>query len=110
MASLRTHRSKQAETPAPKRVKTSLILDADLHVKLSAKAAMNGVSSNALACEILSEALKSVVVFDRADKRKPAGARGLVPIVGEAMNAHPLREYEIHTPLRAGQGSRKVVI
>jgi hypothetical protein len=68
-------------TPAPRKrkpatvqnertVKTSLVMGASLHLQLSVAASIAGVDRNALAVEILTEALRGIVVVDR---RKHSG-------------------------------------
>jgi hypothetical protein len=54
-------------------VKTSLVIGASLHLQLSAAASIAGVDRNALAIEILTEALRGIVVVDR---RKNPGQSG----------------------------------
>lgn len=66
MATEKPRKRKTAVPQVQRTVKTSLTVDADLHVRWSAAAAMRGMSNNALAVEILAEALRSIVVFDRA--------------------------------------------
>lgn len=65
MATAKQNRRKPAVASPGRTVKTSLILDADLHIRLAAASAMKGVSANAFVCEVLTEALRSIVVFDR---------------------------------------------
>jgi hypothetical protein len=56
-------RKRKAAVPQVERtVKTSLILAAGLHTKLAAAAAMRGVDRNALVVEILTEALRGVII------------------------------------------------
>ena len=59
-------RKRKAAAPQSERtVKTSLVLGVELHTKLAAAAAMQGVDRNSLAVGILSEALRGIVVVDR---------------------------------------------
>lgn len=59
-------RKRKAAAPQGERtVKTSLVLGAELHTKIAAAAAMQGVDRNALLVEIITEALGGIVVFDR---------------------------------------------
>ncbi len=59
-------RRKSTVPPTRRTVKTSLTVAADLHVRWAAAAAMRGQDRNAFAVEILTEALRSIVVIDRA--------------------------------------------
>jgi hypothetical protein len=59
-------RKRKAAAPQTERtVKTSLVLGVELHTKLAAAAAMQGVDRNALAVGILADALRGIVVVDR---------------------------------------------
>lgn len=49
-------------------VKASLILDVELHARWRAAANLRNMPANAIAVEALTEALKGVVLFDRAKK------------------------------------------
>jgi hypothetical protein len=67
-------RKRKAATVQDERtVKTSLVMGASLHLQLSAAASMAGKDRNALAVEILTEALRGIVVVDR---RKNPGRSG----------------------------------
>jgi hypothetical protein len=61
---------KPATVQSERTVKTSLVMGASLHLQLSVAASIAGVDRNALAVEILTEALRGIVVVDR---RKTAG-------------------------------------
>lgn len=61
---------KAAPTPSRRTVKSSLLVDAELHARWSAAASLRGTSNNAFAVEALTEALKGLVIIDR---RKSAG-------------------------------------
>jgi hypothetical protein len=74
MASDKPQRRKSADGPLRKTVKTSLIIDVNLHIKLSAYAAMRGMDRNAIVVEILADALGSIVCFDRRDQRAKSPA------------------------------------
>jgi len=65
VATEKQRRRKPAVASQGRSIKTSLTLDADLHVRLAAASAMRGMSANAFVQEVLTEALKSIVVFDR---------------------------------------------
>jgi hypothetical protein len=65
MATPAPRKRKAAAPPIERTVKTSLVLGVELHTKLAAAAAMQGVDRNALVVEILTEALGGIVVFDR---------------------------------------------
>jgi hypothetical protein len=60
---------KTAAPQAERTVKTSIVMGASLHLQLAAAAAIAGVDRNALVVEILTEALRGLVVVDR---RKPS--------------------------------------
>jgi HicB family len=47
-------------------VKTSVLLDGELHARLSAAASMAGMDKNAYIVEALRTATKSIVLFDRS--------------------------------------------
>ncbi len=64
---------KAANVQIERTVKTSLVMGASLHLQLSAAASIAGVDRNALAIEILTEALRGIVVVDR---RKNSGKSG----------------------------------
>ena len=67
-------RKRKAAVPQTERtVKTSLVMGAELHLQLSAAASMAG-DCNALAVEILTDALRGIIVVDR---RKTAGRSGV---------------------------------
>jgi hypothetical protein len=73
-------RKRKAATVQDERtVKTSLVMGASLHLQLSAAASMAGKDRNALAVEILTEALRGIVVVDR---RKNSGRSGLSDRLG----------------------------
>jgi hypothetical protein len=62
-------------------VKTSVVLDADTHSRLVVAATIRGVDRSTYAAEVLREALKGVVFFDKAmapdpgeSEDRPAGA------------------------------------
>jgi hypothetical protein len=64
-------RKRKAAAPQNERtVKTSLVMGASLHTQLAAAAAMQGTDKNALIVEILTEALRGIVIMDR---RKNSG-------------------------------------
>jgi hypothetical protein len=68
-------RKRKPATPQNERtVKTSLVMGASLHLQLSVAASIAGVDRNALAVEILTEALRGIVVMDR---RKVSGRSGV---------------------------------
>ena len=70
MATPAPRKRKSAAPQTERTVKTSLVMGASLHLQLSAAASMAGVDRNALAIEILTEALRGIVVVDR---RKNSG-------------------------------------
>jgi hypothetical protein len=76
VGSLRTRLEHRMATPVPRKrktavpqaertVKTSIVMGASLHLQLAAAAAIAGKDRNALAVEILTEALRGLVVVDR---------------------------------------------
>jgi hypothetical protein len=65
---------KAAAPPTERTVKTSLVMGAQLHLQLSAAASLAGKDRNALAIEILTDALRGLIVVDR---RKTTGHPGL---------------------------------
>ena len=74
-----TRRSASAQTPRV--VKTSILLGVEEHAKLAALASLRGVSMTTIMAEAISEAVSSMVVFDRS-KKTPRGADspgGVVP-------------------------------
>lgn len=72
-----TRRSASAQ--APRTVKTSVLLDVEIHAKLAALAALRGVPMTAIMAEAIADAVSSMVVFDRAAKKaKPDDSPGLV--------------------------------
>lgn len=70
MAAPVPRKRKSAVTQNERTVKTSLVIGVSLHVQLSAAAAMRGMTNNALVTEVLTEALRGIVVMDR---RKNSG-------------------------------------
>jgi hypothetical protein len=65
---------KPATVQSERTVKTSLVMGASLHLQLSVAASIAGIDRNALAVEILTEALRGIVVVDR---RKNSGRSGV---------------------------------
>jgi hypothetical protein len=65
MATPAPRKRRSADPQTERTIKTSLIPDVELHTKLAAAAAMQGVDRNALAVGILSDALRGIVVMDR---------------------------------------------
>jgi hypothetical protein len=55
-------------------VKTSVVLDADTHGRLVVAATLRGVDRSTYAAEVLREALKGVVYFDKAMSADPVEA------------------------------------
>jgi hypothetical protein len=47
-------------------VKASILVDADLHIRWGAAASLRGMERGAYAVEVLREATKGIVLFDRA--------------------------------------------
>jgi hypothetical protein len=58
-------------TQAQRTVKTSVLLDAEVHVKLAALAAMRGVPMTTIMADAIADVVSSMVVFDRAKTPKP---------------------------------------
>ena len=73
MATPVPRKRKAAAPQAERTVKTSLVIGASLHLQLSAAASIAGKDRNALAIEILTEALRGIVIVDR---RKTADRSG----------------------------------
>jgi hypothetical protein len=69
-----TRKRKAATVQNERTVKTSLVMGASLHLQLSAAASMAGKDRNALAIDILKEALRGIVVHDR--RRNPGQSGG----------------------------------
>jgi hypothetical protein len=65
VATTPTRRRTSAEAPARKSVKTSLVVDVELHARWSAAASLRGMDRNAFAVECLRGALKGIVIIDR---------------------------------------------
>lgn len=63
-------RRKAADASPKKTVKTSLTLDVDLHARLNAAASLAGTSTNAFVVDVLTEALRGLILID---KRKSGG-------------------------------------
>lgn len=57
---------RSASTQTPRTVKTSVILDVESHAKLAALAALRGVAMTTIMADAIGDAVKSMVVFDRA--------------------------------------------
>jgi hypothetical protein len=74
MATPVPRKRKSAAVQNERTVKTSLVMGASLHLQLSVAASIAGVDRNALAVEILTEALRGIVVVDR---RKGSGRSGV---------------------------------
>ena len=70
VATDRPRMRKAAPTPTRKLVKTSVLVDAELHARWSAAASLRGMSNTAYAVEALTESLRGLVIIDR---RKSAG-------------------------------------
>src|SRR4051812_49956322 len=89
MATPAPRKRKPAAPQAERTVKTSLVMGASLHLQLSAAASIAGVDRNALAVEILTEALRGIVIVDRrkpADRsvnKESAGVAGVISSDGE---------------------------
>jgi hypothetical protein len=65
---------KSAAPQSGRTVKTSVLLDGELHARLSAAAAMAGMDKNAYIVEAIRVATRSIVLFDRSkqpDRVKP---------------------------------------
>jgi hypothetical protein len=71
MASAKPPRRTPAGAPARTSVKTSLLVDVELHARWSAAASLRGVDRNAFAVEALRTAVKGIIVIDKS--RKHAG-------------------------------------
>jgi len=65
-----TKRRKPADAGQKRTVKTSLSLDTDLHARVNAAASLAGTSTNAFIVEVLTEALRGLILIDR---RKSSG-------------------------------------
>lgn len=74
MAAQSPRRRGSAAPPAQKTVKTSLVVDVELHSRWSAAASLRGCDRNAFAVEALRSALKGIVVIDRSRKSADHGA------------------------------------
>ena len=59
---------RSAANQTQRTVKTSVLLDAETHVKLAALAAMRGVPMTTIMAEAIAGVVSSMVVFDRAAK------------------------------------------
>ena len=70
VATEKPKRRKPADTPASKSIKTSLTVATDLHARWSAAASLRGISNNAFAVEVLTDALRGLLLIDR---RKSSG-------------------------------------
>jgi hypothetical protein len=68
-----TPRRKSAETAGERTVKTTVVLDVHTHAKLSALAALRGCDRSTIAADAIRQVVSSMVVFDRADRKKPSG-------------------------------------
>lgn len=67
-------RQRKPATPADRKtVKCTVVLDVDTHTKLAAAAALRGCDRSTIAAEAIRSAVGSIVVFDRADRRRSAG-------------------------------------
>ena len=73
----------KARPPARATVKATVVLDADTHGRLVVAATLRGVDRSTYAAEVLREALKGVVYFDKAmpndpgeGSNRPTGATG----------------------------------
>lgn len=65
VATTQPKRRKSTDPSTRKQVKTSLLVDVELHAKWSAAASLSGVDRNAFAVGVLTEALKGVFIIDR---------------------------------------------
>lgn len=79
MAAQPPRRRGPADPSARKTVKTSLVVDTDLHVRWATAAAMSGQDRNAFAVDVLRAAVKHLVIIDR--KKTP----GRVDPAGEGI-------------------------
>lgn len=70
MATEKARRRKPAVASTDRTVKTSLVLSVELHSKLSAAASLSSQSNNAFITDVLTEALRGLVLIDR---RKSGG-------------------------------------
>ena len=79
--------AKQTRRPATaqtqRTVKTSVLLGVEVHAKLAALAALRGVPMTAIMAEAITDAVSSMVVFDRGAKPKPADSPARVDSSGE---------------------------
>jgi hypothetical protein len=85
MATPVPRKRKSAVPHSERTVKTSLVLGVELHTKLAAAASIQGVDRNALAVEILTDALRGIVVMDRRKGADRAGTSHR-PTLGSDVN------------------------
>ena len=69
-----TRRRAAARPPVNAVVKTSVPLDVETHARLCAAAALQQRDRSALAAEILSEALRGIVIIDKRRSGDPVGS------------------------------------
>lgn len=71
--------NRRTAAPASRRtVKTSLVIDAHLHSRISALASLRGCTINALLVEAAEELARGITVIDRRKSEGPAIPGGLV--------------------------------
>jgi hypothetical protein len=73
MASASPRRRAPAVAPARKTVKSSVIVDVDLHARWSAAASLRGLDRNAFAVEAIRSATKHIIIIDRSRTRADDG-------------------------------------
>lgn len=59
---------RSATQQAQRTVKTSVLLDVGVHAKLAALAALRGVPMTTIMADAISDAVSSIVLFDRSAK------------------------------------------
>src|SRR4051794_5103640 len=83
-------RKRKAAVPQTERtLKTSLVMGAQLHLQLSAAASMAGKDRNALAVEILTDALRGIIVVDRRRSTDRSTGKDRLTLAPDVENSEP---------------------
>lgn len=84
-----TRRKKSTSAPKRNLVRASILIDVELHARWSACAALRRVDRSAFAVDALTEACRSLVLFDRASQSDQAKGKDRLAMTESVSSAVP---------------------